>query len=226
MAKKLTMFALRLALLNLVSIFIMGIMITISNNSIFQWVVTALITFALMYIVWRDSENVGQRDYHCDKIINRRMAEENYSPQGREGSTFRKGFGFAGGFLAQAPAFILLVISGFQDRQSVSNGTNAVFYTLMPVTRAWYLTYAGVVTYADNFFTAIHAQYFLPVVMFAFVALFSIVAGVAYLNGPAVDRRIETMIERNKAKKQKLVQDEWKAEAKRKARQNKPAYKK
>jgi len=209
MAKKLTLFALRLMLLNFVSIFIMMIL-SMWDNNVYLWVITFFMTFVLFYFVWRDAEAIGQKDSHNEKIRNKKIAEEGTVPSGDTGGIYKKWFGFAAGLLAQAPAVILLTIACFLDKSSV-------FYnSMMPIIRLWYFTYSSIVLAFINV---------LPYLMFLFVALFSLVAGLAYLHGPAVDKKIETIIERNKAKKPKRVQDEWKA-AKKKGGQLKPGFRK
>jgi hypothetical protein len=206
MAKKLTLFSLRLMMLNFVSIFIM-LLLSMWQNNIYQWAITIFLTFVLMYFVWRDSETAGQKDIHNDKIIKKRVAD-GYTPSGYEGRAFKKWFGFAAGLLAQVPAAVLLIIA------CVSPALNGI---VLPIAKLWYFSYISIITIIP----AAAVPYF----MFLFVVLFSLIAGLAYLNGPSVDRKIEIIIERNKAKKPRLVQDEWKAAAKKKGGQKKPAYK-
>jgi hypothetical protein len=208
MAKKLILFSLRLMLLNVVSIFVMMLLAMFSND-IYLWVVTVFMTFVLFYFVWRDSEAAGQKSIHGDRLVQRRMAQEEYAPSGDEGRQFRKWYGFAGGALAQSPAVVLLLIA------CIARSGSPVFSIVVPVARIWYFTYLSLST----FFDTVLQPDALPYVMFLFAALFSVVAGLAYLHGPAVDKKVETIIERNKAKRPRKVQDEWAAEAKRKAGQ-------
>jgi 4-amino-4-deoxy-L-arabinose transferase-like glycosyltransferase len=207
MAKKLTLFSLRLMLLNVVSIFIMLLM-ALWQNDIYQWIITVFVTFALMYFAWRDAEAVGQKDFHNDRLVRRRAEEEKQEPTGNEGRLYKKWFGFAAGLLSQVPAIILLAIA------CIVTSKSALFDALVPITRVWYFSYLHIMTLCDS----VLVQDALPYIMFLFAIAMSVVAGLAYLHGPAVDKKLETIIERNKAKKPMRMQDEWALEKKRKAR--------
>jgi hypothetical protein len=205
MAKKLTLFSLRLMLLNFISI-IINLLLSMWSNTIYQWIITALVTFLLWLFVWMDAINIGQKDTQKDKIAKRKMAEEGQAAEGKVEPVYLKWFGFAGGILAQAPALILLIIACFLDRQTV------LYNVFLPALRAWYFSYSQILVSFEGA---------LPYLLFLFPVLFAVVAGLGYLNGPAQQKKMETIIERNKAKKAKRVQDDAKNKKK---GQRKPAY--
>lgn len=206
MAKKLTMFSLRLMLLNFISI-IVTLLLSMWNNTIYQWVVTALVTFLLWIFVWMDAVNIGQKDTQKDKIAKRKKVEGGVAPEGKEEPAYHKWFGFAAGLLAQVPALIALIAACFMNNQSVP------YNIILPILRAWYFTYSQIMVTFEGA---------IPYLLFLFPVLFALVAGLGYINGPAQQKRMETIIERNKARKAKRVQDD--AKNKKKGPQKKPAY--
>lgn len=205
MAKKLANLALKLLLLNLVSVFIMLFLIMPSQSPVYLWCVTGVMTLVLYFFVWRDAESAGQKDAHNDRLLAKRSSEEN-SPATPEKPSHKKWFGFAAGILAHIPAIVLLlgalVLSGLPEIRTL----------LIWLTKMW------LITCYEPLFGNIFMDNYLPLIMLLDMALFSVVAGLAYLHGPAVDRKVETIIERNKAKKPMRMQDEWALEKKRKAR--------
>lgn len=204
MAKKLILFALRLLMLNVVAVFIVAIFFMIENK-IIQLCVDALFIFALWYFAWRDSVNIGLKDAQKDKIIKRRVETENYVPQGNEGKLFRPWLGFIAGLISQAPTLLLVIIL------VIANSESPLHNILTPVINIWNYNYF----YIEN---SIPATF--PYIYAIASLLFCAVSGLAYLNGPNELKRIETVIERNKAKKPRRVQDEW-AAAKKKTQQPK-----
>lgn len=195
MAKRLTVLALRLMLLNLVSTIIYFITAVAWDNAIFQLVINCILTLTLLYFVWNDSSNTGQKDIQKDKIILRKMSEENYVPSGNEGKMYTKWFGYMAGLLTQTPALIVIVFLCFLDTESLA------YQIMIPLTRAWFITYSQIYI---NFESA------LPYLFFIFPIIFTLVSGLAYTTGPAKQKRLEVIIERNNAKKAKRVQDEKK----------------
>lgn len=193
MAKRLTMFSLRLMLLNFISIFV-TLILSLWDNTVYQWAISAFVTFLLWLFVWMDAVNIGQKDVQKDKIARRKLADEGKEPAESD-LTYKKWFGFAAGLLAQVPAVILLAAACFMGDQSKLYGI------FMPIVRAWYFTYAQLMV-------AFEAA--MPYLAFVFPVIFAVVSGLAYLNGPNQQRRLETIIERNKSKKAKRVQDDLK----------------
>lgn len=192
MVKRIALFSLRLMMLNIVAFIITFFLIGI-ENAVVQWIISALMTFVLWLFVWVDCRNRGQKDVQKDKIIRRKVEQEGYVPERGEGGEYVWWFGFAAGLAAQAPALLLLLASLFVN--------DAVRVILFAVERVWFLTYAQVMMTLEGA---------LPALFFAFIALFSVVSGLAYLTGPAQQRKLETIIERNKARKAARVQDDKK----------------
>ncbi len=161
------------------------------------------------------------RGIYLSRSMDRKAIEDGHEPLIASKRTYKKWFGFAGGLLAQTPAAILLIITCFMDKPSVISNTNTVYNILMPIVSAWYITYSSIITYLRDYLANYGIPYILPYFMFIFVALFALFSGLAYLHGPAVDKKIETIIERNVARGARRVQDEWKAEKRRKNMQKK-----
>jgi hypothetical protein len=204
MAKKFILFSLRLLLLNVVAVIVVAIFLGIANN-IVQICIDALFAFVLWYFIWRDALNAGLKDAQKDKIIAKRVEAENYVPQGDEGRMFKPWFGFLTGLAAQTPTLILVVILATIDPGSTLYGI------LKPVTLFWNYNYLYIGSAMPE--ALFPYFYILPSL------LFCLVSGLAYLNGPRELKRIETIIERNVAKGARRVQDEWKAEKRRKGAQ-------
>lgn len=203
MAKRLLSFSLKLLFLNVVAVFI-GIFVmfpvaSLWKNDVFEWFVSLLFAFLWFLFIWMDSGNLAQKNIQRDKIINRKVQEEAYVPRGDEGRFYATWHGFLAGFLSQLPALILIIVTFFIDG-------------LDWIVKGWYVI----------FFKSYNAfENALPYLYLAYPILLACVSGVAYLNGPALQRRLETIIERNKAKKARRVQDDLKN--KKKSQHRKPA---
>lgn len=205
MAKKLIKLALRLTLLNVVSIFIMLFLFYLTQNAIVLWFMTAVMTILLLTFVWRDAQSAGQKDAHNDRLLAKRIAEgADVSPQ--EKPVYKKWFGFAAGLVAQFPAVLLLLgVLAFMGIPEVSG-------MLIGLAKFWFITYY------QPIFGGLFPDTFLPLIMLLCIALFAATAGLAYLRGPALERKVETIIERSKTKRPMRVQDEWALEKKRKGK--------
>jgi hypothetical protein len=207
MAKKFILFSLRLLLLDVVAVIVVAIFIGISND-IVQICIDALFAFVLWYFVWRDALSAGLKDAQKDKIVAKRVEAESYVPQGDEGKMFKPWFGFMTGLVSQVPTLILVVIL------AVINPDSTLYGILRPVTLFWNYNYL----YIEASMPALFPYFYVIPSL-----LFCLVSGLAYLNGPREMKRIETIIERNVAKGARRVQDEWKAEKRRKNMQKKQA---
>lgn len=192
MAKRLTLFSLRLLLLVIVADVIAAILVAIPNPTI-NIIIDILLTLCLWVFVWMDAVNYGQKDFKKDKMIQHRVAETGYAPTGEEGKLFKPWFGFVAGLLSQIPAFLLIIAIIF--------GSKEINGWLEPFRNIWNLI-------CVHIFTPLAATqsllYLVPSIMI------SIVAGLGYLNGPSQQKRLETIIERNKMKRAKRVQDDAK----------------
>ncbi len=197
MAKRLILFALRLLLLNVIA-GILALIFAGIDNTVVQYFIEGFIALALWAFVWSDASNKGfdhvRRDRNSVKAIEAGKPEaaspyKNYIPW----------FGFVSGAIAQIPVLALIVA------YLVAGGTETMLYPILNIT--------------NIHFAIIAQQALMPIYPFFYLLtalVFIAVAGLGYMNGPAKQRRLETIIERNKAKKAKRVQDEIKANQKRK----------
>lgn len=204
MAKKLVLFSLRLLMLNVVADIIVAMVFYAIQNEIAQICIDAFFVLVLWYFVWRDAMNIGLKDSQKDKISNQSKAEENNDAQRRK-NAFVPWFGFAAGFISQIPTFVLAVVLVFLNQDGVLNTVLKLVINLLNF----------YVLYIQNSMRALF-----PFVFVIASVLFCVVSGLAYLSGPREMKRIETIIERNLARGARRVQDEWKAEKKRKKHGN------
>lgn len=204
MVKRLILFALRLLLLVIVADIIGAILISIQNTTI-NWIIDILLTFTLWVFVWMDAVGYGQKDIKKDKSIRHRVEENGYKPEGEEGRMFLPWFGFAAGLIAQIPAFVLIL--------GICFASQPVSVWLTPLLNLWNLSALHILTSLAGSHVFV---YLVPPILFAAVS------GTGYLNGPAQQKRLETIIERNKARKAKRVQDD--AKSKKKKGQNRKNY--
>lgn len=208
MTRKLLMFSLRLFFLGIVSIVISWLLLFVIDNDVFQWAMTGFLTFVLWIFVWVDSSNIGQKDVQKDKITQRKTEQDSCAPGVGEGREFKKWFGFAAGMTAQIFGYALAALLAFGFSLLIQQPWSSA----LPIgLKIWNMTYLQAFATFENL--AVYLFILCPV-------LFSIVTGLGYLNGPAQQRRLETIIERNKAKKAKRVQDDLKNK---KNSQKKPA---
>ena len=138
-----------------------------------------------------DAASTAQKDVQKDKIIRRRVEEEQYAPKGDEGQLFQKWFGFAAGLAAQAPVLLVTIVA------LILTGTAQQVVEL--VLDFWHVPYLEALT------TFAAAK---PWLYLVFPVLFAAVAGFAYQTGPARQRRMETIIERNKTRKARLMRED------------------
>ncbi len=202
MTKRLAKFAFKLlsvhALMTLLTFFIMPGLFGISTNAVYLWCITAFFAAGLWLLVWYDAANAGQKDVQKDKIIARRMEQdENYVPQGEDGKLYQSWMGFVAGFLAELPALLLTVVA------LVSAGQLQDILTL--ALAIWNVPYQQVL----NTLSGLQ-----PALFLVFPVVYALVAGFGYRSGPAKQRRTETIIERGKNRKARLVREEQ-AKAKR-----------
>jgi uncharacterized protein YacL len=209
MVKKLFSFAGRLLMLNaiavLLAVFIMLPIISNWNNAVFGWIITILFSLVMLGLVWVDAVNSGTKDAKNDKIARKVLEEGAGGTEKSPQLVYRKWFGFAGGALAQAMAYIFVAILAY-----VLSATHALSGFLAEDSWAAILT-TGLklwnMTYLTAFMTFENAA---PVLFPVLFLLFVLSSGFGYLNGPVQQRRLETIIERNKARKAKRVQDDLK----------------
>jgi hypothetical protein len=204
MAKRLTMFSLRLLLLIIVADVLAAILMGIENVAV-QWGIDILLTLSLWVFVWMDAVSYGQKDFKKDKLIKNRVEETGCKPEGEEGRMFKPWFGFVAGLIAQIPAFLLMLGIIFTN--------DSVRVILTPLLNLWNLSNIHILLSVSGF------------LVFAYVVppiLFAVVSGLGYMNGPAQQKRLEIIIERNKTKKARRVQDDLKK--KQKKGQNRKNY--
>jgi hypothetical protein len=201
MAKRLTLLSLRLLALNaiiiLVAVFIMTPLMGIWDNAAYHWFITILFSFLLWLFAWLDSVNASVKDVKNDKITKKTFAEGSLQSGKEPVLLYSNWFGFAAGILSQAPVLIIVIVTCFANEPLRT--------TLSILLRVWNITYLQVY---NSFAGA------LPYLFLLFPVLFSVACGLAYLNGPVQQQRMETIIERNKARKAKRVQDEKKGQKK------------
>ncbi len=195
MAKRLITFSFRLLFLNLVA-FLLGIIVMVPLLGVwdsvwFKWFLSLLFSFLWFMFIWLDTVGFAQKNIQKDKIIARKIAEEQYVPQGDEGKNYAPWHGFLIGLLSQIPSLIVIVISFFHGLQE--------WPTL--VLRGWYIIF---------FQSYVTFEGALPYLFLVYPIILACVSGLAYLNGSVQQRRLETIIERNKARKAKRVQDDLK----------------
>ncbi len=219
MVKKLFSFAGRLLMLNaiavLLAVFIMLPIISNWNNVVFGWIITILFSLVMLGLVWVDAVNSGTKDAKNDKIARKVYEEGTPRTEKSPQLVYRKWFGFAGGALAQAMAYAFIAILAY-----VLNATHALGGFLAEDSWAAIMT-TGLKLWNMTYLNAFLSFEKAALVLFpVFFLLFVLSAGLGYLNGPVQQRRLETIIERNKARKAKRVQDDLKN--KQKAQSKKP----
>lgn len=191
MAKRLIVSAFRLFVLNIVAAFIVLFFLGIKND-IIQICVESLFVLVLWVFVWLELSGSGQNDVKKDKIIRKRM-EQADGKGDIEPLQFKPWFGFAAGAISQI-ANIGLVIAYYVV------GTQTADSILKPVLNIININLVFISNQTGLF----------PIIYLLASMVFLTVSGLAYLNGPAQQRRLETIIERNTAKKAKRVQDDLK----------------
>ena len=193
MAKRLVLTALRLLLLNIVAavivLFFLGI-----ENAIVQISIESLFAVVLWIFVWLETAGKGQNDVKKDKIIKLKQQSPDAGQFTAEPLQFKPWFGFAAGALSQLPTIGVIVAYFIVDATTAES-------ILKPVLNVMNINYVHI----SNMLNFFPFFYLIPSLVFITVA------GLGYLNGPAQQRRLETIIERNKAKKAKRVQDDLKA---------------
>jgi hypothetical protein len=197
MAKNLILFGLRLLLLNVIAVILALIFITI-ESMVVQYIIEGLLAVVLFIFVWSDAANKGFDHVKRDKNIQKSI-EADKAATVPPGKTYVPWFGFAAGLVSQLPLIVLIVLYFF-----FSGNTQQVLLVLINFCNYNYLYLSEALKPA------------FPFVYLAASAVFVLMAGLGYLNGPAKQRRLETIIERNKSKKAKRVQDEIKQNQKRK----------
>lgn len=207
MAKRLLSFSLRLLFLNFVAL-ILGLIVMLPllgiwKNDVYMWFVCLLFSFLWFLFIWLDSVGLAQKNIQRDKIIARKVAEDHYVPQGDEGKLYAPWHGFVVGLISQIPALVVIVFTFF---------TGPLEWPWL-VIKGWYIIFS-------QSYVAFESA--LPFLFLIYPIVLACVSGLAYLNGPAQQRRLETIIERNTAKKAKRVQDDLKN--KKKSQQKKAAY--
>lgn len=209
MVKKLFSFAGRLLMLNaiavLLAVFIMLPIISNWNNAVFGWIITILFSLVMLGLVWVDAVNSGTKDAKNDKIARKVLEEGTAGAEKSPQLVYRKWFGFAGGALAQTMAYVFIATLAYilfathaLDGFFAENSLAAIMTTGL---KLWNMTYL------NAFMTFEKAT---PALFIIFFLLFASAAGLGYLNGPVQQQRLETIIERNKARKAKRVQDDLK----------------
>jgi hypothetical protein len=197
MPKRIAVLAFRLLFVNvmtmLIALFVMVPLSSIWDFPAYQWFITAVFTFLMWLLVWVDSTGTGQKDVQKDKILKRKMAEENYVPAPGEGMHYTPWLGYAAGFAAQLPFFLVAIVACV--------ASEPLRQILSTVLRVWNFMYL-------QLFMAFPGA--LPWMFLLLPLLFTAVAGLGYNNGPAQQTRMETIIERNKTRKSKRVQDDKK----------------
>lgn len=199
MVKRLILFALRLLLLNVIA-GILALIFANIDNTVVQFCIEGVVALLLWAFVWSDASNKGYEHVRTDR--NNLKAVEAGKPEAEAASlkkTYIPWFGFAAGAIAQIPVLALIVA------YLMAGSTESLLYPILNM--------------ANIHFAIFAQQVLMPIYPFFYLLtalLFIVIAGLGYLNGPAKQRRLETIIERNKARKAKRVQDEIKANQKRK----------
>ncbi len=201
MAKRIATLAVRLLSANLlvmlVALFVM-LPLTgfLKDVALYQWFITAIFAVIMLVIVWFDTTGVGQKDVQKDKFLKRKMAQEGYIPTPDDKIQYMGWLGFAAGFAAQSPFFVLALVAGFAGMAG-----STIDAVLVPILRGWNVMYLQVFESFPNS---------LPWLFLLFPLIYSAVAGLGYRNGPVQQARMEVIIERNKSRKAQRVQDDKK----------------
>ena len=200
MAKRILTMALRMlssnVLVMLIGLFLLASLSTfLTDVAIYQWAITAVFAVLMWVILWLDTSGQGQKDVQKDKILKRRQALPDYSPAPEDELRYFPWLGFAAGFAAQLPVVLLVLVAGFFSRDSV------VYIVINVLLRSWNIMYLQV-------FTALEGAQ--PWVFLLFPVIFSLVAGLGYRTGPSQQARMEVIIERNKTRAARRVQDDKK----------------
>lgn len=200
MARRIVTFALRMLSANLlvmlVALFVLlPLSSYLTNVALYQWALTAAFAVVMYVILWFDASGQGQKDVQKDKFLKRKQEQPNYLPDPEDKPRYIPWLGFAAGFAAQSLFFLIALVDCFTGRGTV------MYTVLTAILRIWNLMYLQA-------FAAFPGV--LPWLFLLFPLLFSLVGGLGYRNGPAQQARMEVIIERNKTRKARRVQDDKK----------------
>lgn len=200
MAKRILTMALRMlssnVLIMLVALFVLlPLSQYLTNVPLYQWALTGVFAVLMLVLLWFDTGNQGQKDVQKDKILKRRQEQPDYVPSPEDKPHYTPWLGFAAGFAAQSPFFLMALVAGFLSHDSV------IFATLNAILRFWNVMYLNAYVSFPNA---------LPWLFLLFPVIFSLIGGFAYRTGPVQQARMEVIIERNKTRAARRVQDDKK----------------